>query len=172
MSAPAIDPRLENTPQAVRAREQQKMKLMTSTEDDAALPPDADLSDVERVQNLAKPMPESNLAPNAFSINKDPLEIFSSLLREYGEHKDVRVRTPIGVITLKALHVSVNATGVGLILAKDDTQIEPAFGTELILEIDKQTMEVIYGGGLFTFKQIPVTFLSFFRVQSKEDKDS
>ena len=145
---------------------------MSAAEDDSALPPDADLSDVERVQNLAKLIPESSSTVNPFPISKDPLEIFSSLLREYGEHKDVRVHTSIGVITLKALHVSINATGVGLILAKDDTQIEPAFGTELTLEIDKQTLEVIYGGGLFTFKQIPVTFLSFFRVQNKDDKDS
>jgi hypothetical protein len=166
LNSQSIDPRTDNAPQMVRVREQQKLKLMTTDADDAALPPDTDLSDVERVQHLPKSIPNAAFT----STSKDPLEIFSSLLKEYGEHKDVRVRTSIGVITLKALHVSINPTGVGLILSKDDTQIEPAFGTELTLEIEKQTLEVIYGGGLFTFKQIPVTFLSFFRVNTPEEK--
>jgi len=81
------------------------------------------------------------------------------------------VDTPIGRIVLKALHVSINQNGVGMILSKDDMHIEPQFGAELSIEVDSRPMKVIYGGGLFTFNKIPVTFLSFFRVTEDEQPE-
>jgi hypothetical protein len=155
-----IDPRHDSAPPEVRVREAQKLALLMSADD--ALPPEEDLTQ-EEIQSMLPPR------PLVVPLAQDPLQSFSEILKRYGDHSDVRVNTPIGVIVLKALHVSINQTGVGIILSKDDMQLEPAFGSELLLEIDGRAFPVIYGGGLFTFKKIPVTFLSFFRLTKPEE---
>lgn len=173
----SIDPRPENAPLEVQQREAQKMALMMSADNHSELPPDDDLSDEEKsilesgpVSPTHPKMRPGEIPRQQAMLPRDPLEAFSELLKNYGDHQEIKVYTPIGSIVLRALHVSVNQTSVGMILNKDDVRIEPTFGSELLIEVGGRQMNVIYGGGLFTFKKIPVTFLSFFRVS--EDSDS
>ena len=167
-----IDPRPENAPVEVQEREARKKALMMSSDHDD-LPPEDDMTEEEK-DAVNNPIPDtaSMMAkiPVPVQMPSDPLTAFATLLKDYGEHKEVRVNTPIGHIVLRALHVCINQTSIGMILKKDDMHIEPTFGSELEIEVDGRPMNVIYGGGLFTFKKIPVTFLSFFRVS--EDSDS
>ena len=168
----SIDAKPENTPLEVQRREAQKYALMMSSDAYAALPPDDDLSAEEKdaIKEQEKGIPQQPLFTTSTPLPRDPLTAFAELLKTYGEHREVRVHTPIGAIVLRALHVCVNKTSIGLVLSKDDIQIELTIGSELSIEIAGRPMTVIYGGGLFTFNKIPVIFLSFFRVS--EDSDS
>jgi hypothetical protein len=154
-----VDPKPENTPPEVVEREARRQALLRS-QDNEDLPPDEDMDTDVRERNAKTP----TLAAQKPIGTVDPLLAFADLLKTYGEPKQVKIFTPIGSIVLKALHVSINATSVGIILSKDDMHLEPAFGTEFNIEIDGRAMTVIYGGGLFTFRRIPVIFLSFFVV--------
>jgi len=163
-----IDGKPENAPDSVKVREQQKAALLSG---DDSLPPTEDMTaaeiDTVTATATAAPAPTSkdwDWPQSPAPPNNDPLGMFAEVLAQFGDHREVRVHTPIGVISLRALHVCVNQHSVGLILNKNDMHIEPKFGSELTIEIDERPMTVIYGGGLFTFNKIPVTFLSFFRV--------
>lgn len=170
-----IDPQPQNAPPEVKERAAQLNALLSS---DDSLPPDDDMSMAEKEEVAGVLASTGPLGPTPAHLMRpvynDPLQAFSEALVDYGDSKEVKIHTPIGVITLRALHVSINNYGVGLILNKKDMILEPAFGSELTLEVGGRPMNVVYAGGLFTFNKIPVTFLSFLRIteQNEETKDN
>ena len=167
-----VDPGGLNAPPEVLEREAQLQALLSSND---SLPPADDISDeeIDELMESAMNSKADYIPTKAYMPQKsrDPLVMLSEVLQYHGERKEVKIHTPIGVITLRALHVCVNQHSVGMILSKDDTNIQPEFGSELELTIDGRKLTVIYGGGFFTFNRIPITFLSFFRVANEDEED-
>jgi len=169
----AVDPKVMNTPPEVREREQKLKELLMSND---ALPPVEDMSDneidiaLQEFESKREELHDPPVRGIPMESKKDPLEMFSEVLRSNGDKKSVHIHTSIGTIVLRALHVCINQHSVGLILSKDDTNIQPEFGSELEMTIDGRNFTVIYGGGFFTFNRIPVTFLSFFRVSNNTEE--
>lgn len=69
-----------------------------------------------------------------------------------------------GTLSFKAINIAVSDDGVALMVKKDTVSFRPAFNSTLTITCDKEVYQVIYAGGFFTFKDLPLTLISFLRI--------
>lgn len=93
-----------------------------------------------------------------------PIQYMADAVRNNDKQEKIDIIGPFGKVSFVAAQVCLNDYGVGFVIHRDSMGFEPNLNAELTVRWMGRELQVIYAGGLFTFKDIPFTFLSFIRL--------